>query len=217
LKRKHSFYYIYKLISNAYSVEHNEDDMNICIFAGASPLTEPEYLSLATRTGTVIAKARHLMVFGGGANGMMGAAATGAVQHDGQVIGILPKFLFEREPPHPLVSDMRVVETMHERKTLMYELADAFIALPGGFGTLEETMEIITWRQLSLHSKPLVFLGDHGFWAGVEGTFDAMFRAGFLSPRDRALASFSREPEQALELIIRTHAASQPIRSAVDA
>lgn len=83
----------------------------------------------------------------------------------------------------------------------MYELADGFIALPGGFGTLEETVEIITWRQLSLHDKPIVFLGEEGFWSGIEATFDTMFRSGFLSPRDRGLVSFTQTPEKALKLI----------------
>jgi uncharacterized protein (TIGR00730 family) len=177
--------------------------MNICIFGGASPATGQRFLDLGHRTGAAMADAGHLVVFGGGAAGMMGATATGALSRGGKVIGILPEFLFEREPPHPGVSDMRVVRTMHERKMQMYDLSDAFIALPGGFGTLEETMEVITWRQLSLHSKPIVFLGLDDFWRGIETTFDAMFASGFLSPRDRALASFTQSPEEAIECIHR--------------
>lgn len=187
--------------------------MDICIFGGASPQTEQGFLDLGYETGQAIARAGHRLVFGGGANGMMGAAANGALSCGGAVTGILPRFLFDREPPHPGVTDMRVVETMHERKALMYDNAAAFIALPGGFGTLEETLEIITWRQLSLHNKPIVFLGDHGFWAGIEGTFDAMFRSGFLSPRDRTLACFARSAEQALAAV--SQAGSQGVKAAV--
>lgn len=111
---------------------------------------------------------------------MMGSAASGALDNSGKVVGILPQFLFEREPPHPGVSDMRVVQTMHERKALMYELSDGFIALPGGFGTMEEAMEVITWRQLSLHDKPIVFLSEEGFWSGVDRSTPCSNLASFV-------------------------------------
>lgn len=175
--------------------------MNICIFGGASPAISAQYLELAAEAGAAIATAGHRMVFGGGARGVMGAAANGAVGAGGEVIGIVPQFLVDREPPHASVADIRVVQTMHERKAQMYDLSDAFIALPGGFGTLDESMEIITWRQLELHSKPVVFLGNHGFWSGVEQTFDLMRRSGFLSDADRTHAFFAATPKEAIDWI----------------
>jgi uncharacterized protein (TIGR00730 family) len=176
--------------------------VNICIFGGASPSIHSEYTELAHATGAAIAAAGHSLVFGGGARGVMGAAASGAVAAGGRVVGILPQFLCDREPPHAGIADLRIVQTMHERKAQMYELSDAFIALPGGFGTLDESMEIMTWRQLSLHTKPVVFLGSHGFWSGIEATFDLMRRTGFLSERDRHLASFAATPAEAIQTIL---------------
>lgn len=175
--------------------------MNICVFGGASPLASIDYQEMAKEVGRSIAFAGYTLIFGGGAAGMMGSAASGALEAGGKVIGILPKFLFEREPPHPRVTDMRVVETMHERKSQMYELADGFIALPGGFGTLEEVMEILTWRQLSLHKKPIFFVGGDNFWDGVRETFDKMKTCGFLTSDDRSLASFSVSPNHLLDML----------------
>ena len=133
--------------------------MKVCVFCGASPLVKDELRQLAMATGQSIAERGWRLVFGGGAHGMMGAVASGALQAGGQVLGVLPRFLFDREPPHPGVGDIQVVDTMHERKARMYAASDAFLTLPGGFGTLDETLEIITWRQLALHDKPVVFVG----------------------------------------------------------
>lgn len=175
--------------------------MKICLFGGASPNIEKTYYDFAYNVGKEIAKAGHLMVFGGGAKGIMGAAADGVVDQNGKVIGVLPNFLFTREPPHPNVSDIRVVETMHERKMQMYELADAFFVLPGGFGTFEEAMEVVTWRQLSIHDKPAIFIGIDGFWRGVKTNFDTMKDVGFLSERDYSLVCFTQSVNEALRLI----------------
>ena len=164
--------------------------MRICVFCGASPNAPETYLELARQAGRYLASSTQHIVFGGGAWGMMGALADGVIEGDGKIIGVLPKFLFDREPPHPEVSDMRVVDSMHDRKAIMYDLSDAFMVLPGGFGTMDETMEVITWWQLSIHDKPVVFLSGDGFWDGLKMTFDAMHQNGFLSDRDRSLVSF---------------------------
>jgi uncharacterized protein (TIGR00730 family) len=172
--------------------------MAICVFGGASPASASHHLELAYEVGQALARACETVIFGGGANGVMGALASGAVRSGGSVIGVLPKFLVDREPPHPEVSDIRVVDTMHARKAMMYELAEAFLVLPGGFGTLDEAMEVITWRQLCLHAKPIVFLAERPFWVGVEHTFHAMHTDGFLTDRDRSLTTFASTPSEAI-------------------
>jgi uncharacterized protein (TIGR00730 family) len=179
-------------------MNEGDDVMNVCVFCGASPLVRDEFRQLATATGELIAQRSWRLVFGGGAHGMMGAVASGALQAGGQVLGVLPRFLFDREPPHPGVADIQVVDTMHERKARMYEASDAFLTLPGGFGTLDETLEIITWRQLALHDKPVVFVGGEAFWGGLEQTFDVMYANGFLSDRDRRLVRFENSAEAAV-------------------
>ena len=182
------------------SVKHSDErnSMRVCVFCGASPHVSGEYLSLARMTGSMLAASTEHVVFGGGAGGMMGSLADGVIANDGYIIGVLPQFLFDREPPHPKVSDMRVVESMHERKAIMYDLSDVFVVLPGGFGTMDETMEAITWRQLSIHDKPVVFVGSDGFWAGIETTFETMHKSGFLSDRDRNLVAFFDSPADAV-------------------
>lgn len=173
--------------------------MRVCIFCGASPQVPDHFLRFARKTGLLLASSVEQVIFGGGAHGMMGAVADGVAEGGGNITGVLPNFLFEREPPHPKVNDIRVVDNMHERKALMYELSDAFMVLPGGFGTMDETMEVVTWRQLSLHEKPVVFVGDKGFWRGLQVTFDTMHQHGFLSERDRGLVAFFDDPEKAME------------------
>ncbi|WP_126282978.1 TIGR00730 family Rossman fold protein [Burkholderia stagnalis] len=176
--------------------------MAICVFGGASPTSASRHIKMAYQIGQELARAQKSVIFGGGANGMMGAVASGAVRSGGSVIGILPKFLFDREPPHPEVSDIRVVDSMHARKAMMYGLSEAFLVLPGGFGTLDEAIEVITWRQLSLHTKPIVFVGERLFWAGVEDTFNVMHADGFLTNRDRSLAMFVSTPTEAIVALV---------------
>ena len=176
--------------------------MRVCVFCGASPRVSEAFLRLARETGLLLASSAQSVVFGGGAVGMMGALADGVVDAGGDIIGVLPRFLFDREPPHPKVSDMRVVDSMHDRKAVMYDLSDAFMVLPGGFGTMDETMEIITWRQLSLHDKPVAFVGESDFWQGIESTFNSMHKNGFLSDEDHDLVSFFDSAEMAVRSLI---------------
>ncbi len=176
--------------------------LRVCVFCGASPKVADEFLNLALKTGRLLAPSTEHVVFGGGAWGMMGSLADGVTQAGGKVIGVLPKFLFEREPPHPDVSDIRVVDSMHDRKAIMYDLSDAFMVLPGGFGTMDETMEIITWRQLALHEKPVIFISHDNFWQGVRSTFNTMHQEGFLSDRDRSLVTFYESPDLAIRSLI---------------
>ena len=137
---------------------------SICVYCGSSESTRPEYLDLATRFGEALAARGMRLVYGGGSIGLMGRCARAAHGAGGDVLGIMPRFLERREivladVPH------RMVDTMHERKMIMFEESDAFVVLPGGIGTLEEAVETISWRRLDLHAKPVVFLSEDDFWA----------------------------------------------------
>src|SRR5919206_3359843 len=128
--------------------------MRVCVFCGSSRGNDPLFVDVARATADAL-HARGLgLVYGGGAVGLMGALADRMLELGGDVVGVIPSFLVERELAHPRVADMRIVRSMHERKALMADLADAFIALPGGWGTLEEFVEVLTWSQLGLHRKP---------------------------------------------------------------
>jgi uncharacterized protein (TIGR00730 family) len=176
-------------------------DTAVCVFCGSSATAQSELLDLAYLAGQTVAVMPAQLVFGGGGRGMMGALATGALAAGGRVKGIIPRFLTAREPPHPDVGNIHLVDNMHDRKVAMYAASQAFIVLPGGFGTLEEAFEVITWRQLGLHAKPIVFVGA-GFWNGLEYTFQTMQAAGLLSQQDRDLISFVPNPATACQLIL---------------
>lgn len=149
---------------------------SVCVYCGSSETTRPEYLDLASRLGAGIARRGLRLVYGGGSIGLMGRCAKAAHAAGGEVLGVMPRFLERREivlteVPH------RMVDTMHERKYIMFEESDAFVVLPGGIGTLEEAVETLSWRRLSLHHKPVVFLSEDDFWAPffhlVQHTIDA--------------------------------------------
>ena len=137
---------------------------SVCVYCGSSESTKPEYHELASQFGAELARRGLRMVYGGGSIGLMGRAAKAAHAGGGEVLGIMPRFLERREivldeVPHTMV------DTMHERKMLMFQESDAFVVLPGGIGTLEEAVEVLSWRRLNLHNKPVVFLDQDGFWA----------------------------------------------------
>ncbi len=137
---------------------------SICVYCGSSNTTKPEYLDLATRFGQAMAARGLRLVYGGGAVGLMGRVAKGVHDAGGEVLGIMPRFLERREITYEAVPH-RMVDTMHERKFIMFEESDAFVVLPGGIGTLEEAVETLSWRRLDLHKKPVVFLSEDDFWA----------------------------------------------------
>ncbi|HVV33244.1 MAG TPA: TIGR00730 family Rossman fold protein [Vitreimonas sp.] len=137
---------------------------SVCVYCGSSETTEPAYLDLATRFGAALAGRGLRLVYGGGSIGLMGRCAKAAFSAGGDVLGVMPKFLERREivlenVPH------RMVDTMHERKQIMFEQSDAFVVLPGGIGTLEEAVEMLSWRRLDLHQKPIIFLCEDDFWS----------------------------------------------------
>lgn len=136
---------------------------SICVFCGASKVVDEEYYDLARACGVALAERQYRLVYGGGGVGLMGTTAIAAHEAGGEVLGIIPKFLTEIEDVLTSI-EHRVVDNMHDRKHQMYEESDAFIVLPGGIGTLEETIEVISWLRLHLHSKPIVFLDHDGYW-----------------------------------------------------
>ena len=152
----------------------------LAVFLGSSPGTDPALVDLARRTGDVLAGRGIGVVYGGGGSGLMGALADGALSADGEVVGVIPGFMVEREWGRDDLTELHVVETMHERKALMAEHADAFLALPGGLGTLEEIFEAWTWRQIGVSGKPVGFLDAGGFWAPLRASLEALVAAGFV-------------------------------------
>ena len=161
--------------------------MRWCVFCGASPGNDPRYVAYATTVGAALASAGLEIVYGGGRTGLMGALADGAIAAGGRVIGIIPQQLEDSEVAHRGISDLRIVASMHERKALMAELSDGFIALPGGFGTFEEFCEAVTWVQLGIHTKPCVLANLDGYYDPLVALFDRGRDSGFISPANRAI------------------------------
>ena len=154
--------------------------MNICIFCGSSTGEDPAFADAARLTGSLIARSGHTLVYGGGNIGLMGIAADAALEAKGKVIGVIPDFLVQREVGHTGLTDLIMVNSMHERKKRMADLADAFVALPGGWGTLDELAEILTWRQLGLIDQPVGLLNVSSFFTPLLDQMKVMSDKGFL-------------------------------------
>jgi len=168
--------------------------LTLCVFCGASPGNDPAHMKLATQLGADIASRGHKLVYGGGGLGLMGAVARAAHNGGAPVTGVMPNFLKEAEKTVSGI-EHEFVETMHERKISMFERADAFIVLPGGIGTLEEAVEILSWLRLNLHVKPVIFLSDTGYWETLLATFHHVVDSGFAgeSTREDLLSASSVE------------------------
>jgi uncharacterized protein (TIGR00730 family) len=180
--------------------EAPEMPRRVCVFAGSSVGADPAYLAAAHELGGALAGRGLGLVFGATGAGLMGAVADGAIEAGGEVIGVTPRFLAEVADDHPGV-EIRVVDTLAERKLLMANLAAGFIALPGGLGTLDELAEMATWTQLGVHDKPLVLLDVLGYWSKLAELLDSMVAAGFLRPEGRALLRFESDPAAALDAL----------------
>jgi uncharacterized protein (TIGR00730 family) len=154
---------------------------SLCVYCGAAVGRDPAYRALAERLGRHIAESNVRLIYGGGRVGLMGVIADAVKAAGGQVTGIIPNFLEAREVGNRQVDELRVVDSMHARKQLMFELSDAFCILPGGFGTLDEFFEIITWRQLGQHDKPIVILNETGYWDPLLRLVEHGRRAGFMA------------------------------------
>ncbi len=159
----------------------------LCVYCGASGRGDPSHLTTATALGRRAAERGVGIVFGGGHVGLMGAVADGALAAEGRVTGVIPEILVAREAGHRGVTEMVVVDSMHARKQHMVEISDAFCILPGGLGTLDETFEILTWKQLGLHDKPVVLLNLGGYWNPLVQLLDHLVAANYASPRHARL------------------------------
>ena len=153
---------------------------NICVYCGSGPGKNPAYAKAARRLGRILAAARIGLVYGGGSLGLMGEVARSVLDHGGHVTGIIPGFLGEREHMLTEAQELLVVDDMHQRKQLMFAKSDAFVALPGGLGTLEEFVEQLTWSQLGRHARPIVLVNIDGFWDPLLVQFDSMQAEGFI-------------------------------------
>ncbi len=175
----------------------------VCVFCGSSTGTDPAHLDGARRLGSLVAGAGLGLVYGGATVGLMGAVADAALAAGGEVIGVIPHQLFSAEVPHTGLTELHQVPDMHARKALMYDLADAFVVLPGGLGTLEELFEAATWNQLGLHGrfKPLVLLSIDGFYAPLIQMLDDATAAGFVSARWRSSIATAATPADALHTL----------------
>jgi uncharacterized protein (TIGR00730 family) len=177
--------------------------MRWCVFCGSSMGSDPRFEAAAIELGTTLAEARIELVYGGGRTGLMGAVADAAMAAGGHVIGIIPQWLGDREIAHHGIPDLRIVGSMHERKALMAELSDGFIALPGGFGTLEEFCEAVTWVQLGIQHKPCVLVNLEGFYDNLLGQFDRGRAAGFISAPNREIVRVVTSVPDVLAVISR--------------
>ena len=171
----------------------------ICVFCGSNAGRDPLYVDAARNLGQLFAREGVGLVYGGGSVGLMGEVADAVLAAGGEVTGVIPHALWAREVGHRGLTDIRIVDTMHERKAMMADLADAFIALPGGLGTLEEIFEIWTWAQLGLHAKPVGFLDVNGFYAPLMEFLDQAVREKFLRPEHRAIALVDADPAALLK------------------
>jgi uncharacterized protein (TIGR00730 family) len=175
----------------------------VCVFCGSSKGEPAVYAASARHFGEVLAARGLGLVYGGGHIGLMGVVADAVLQAGGSVIGVIPRSMVERELAHRQLTELHVVETMHQRKALMAERADGFAALPGGFGTADELFEILTWRQLRLHSKPIGLLNVAGFFDPLLAWLDRAVADGFVRSEHRGLIRVAAEPESLLEGLFR--------------
>ena len=170
----------------------------IAVYCGSNQGARPEYAAAAQALGTLLAREQIDLVYGGGMVGLMGIVADAVLQHGGHVIGVIPEKLVIKEVVHEKLPDLRVVKTMHERKALMAELADGFIALPGGYGTFEEFFEVLAWGQLGWHKKPFGLLDIAGFYQPLMAFLDHARNEGFIRPQHRELVLVADSAEKIL-------------------
>jgi uncharacterized protein (TIGR00730 family) len=173
----------------------------VCVFCGSSPGSDPEYARVARDVGTLLARNSVGLVYGGGKTGLMGEIADAVLDAGGEVTGVIPGHLGTREVAHTGLTELRVVKTMHERKAMMADLADGFVGLPGGLGTMEEFFEVATWSQLGIHAKPAVLLNVRGYYDLVLRFLDHAVDQGFLRADHRTLIATCHETDTILETL----------------
>jgi uncharacterized protein (TIGR00730 family) len=173
----------------------------VAVFCGSAFGSDPAFREEATALGEAIAKAGLVLVYGGACRGLMGAVADAALAHGGHVIGVLPDALKGREIAHTGLTSLEVVPTMHDRKARIHALSNAFIVLPGGYGTFEELLEAITWAQIGLHAKPCILINTAGYWNGLLAFLDTAVAAGFIERRNMSLFRVAESAEDALLML----------------
>ena len=174
----------------------------VAVYCGSASGARPEYIEEAQRLGTMIAELGLGLVYGGASIGLMGAVADAALAGGAEVIGILPEVLIPYEIAHVGLTRLEAAGSMHERKARMVELADAFLILPGGYGTLDELMEVVTWAQLRMHQKPCVLINTADYWDGLLAFLDSTVTEGFVKPRNRTLIRVAADSAEALRLVL---------------
>ena len=173
----------------------------ICVFCGSSVGNDAAYADAAQAMGALIARRGLGLVYGGGNVGLMGVIADAAIAHGGEVIGVIPRALADREIAHTGITELRVVDSMHARKAMMAELSDGFVAMPGGVGTFEEFFEVVTWTQLGLHRKPSGLLNVRGFYTPLAAFIDQAVSDGFIKPVHRAAIAVDDDAERLLDTL----------------
>jgi len=171
----------------------------VCVYAGSNPGSHPAYAEAARALAGTMAARSIGLVYGGGKVGLMGVLADAMIEAGGEAIGVMPRSLIDREIGHPGLTELKVVDSMHERKALMAELSDAFVAVPGGIGTLEELIEVYTWSQLGIHDKACGVLNVRGYYDHLAALLDHAVAEGFLRPQHRAVLSVADEPAELLD------------------
>lgn len=183
---------------------------SICVYCGSRPGDTPEFAAMARQVGSWIGQHDGQLVYGGGHNGLMGIMADAALAAGGRVIGVIPKALVEKEWAHTGCTELHIVENMHERKRIMAEHADAFLALPGGIGTLEEFFEVWTWRQLGYHDKPVGLLNMNGFYDSLLTFLGSAVKAGFMNDWQMDLIRTGSDAEPLLEALVEAAGMTAP-------
>jgi uncharacterized protein (TIGR00730 family) len=171
----------------------------VCVYAGSNPGSDPAYAEAARALARLLAERGIGLVYGGGNVGLMGVLADTALDAGGEVIGVMPQALVDREIGHRGLTELRIVGSMHDRKALMADLSDAFVAVPGGIGTLEELIEVYTWSQLGIHSKACGVLNVRGYYDALAAFLDHAVEEGFLRPQHRAVLSVASDPGELLD------------------
>ncbi|MEQ8333917.1 TIGR00730 family Rossman fold protein [Nisaea sp.] len=174
---------------------------SICVFCGSSGRVDEAYRQAATRFGTLVGEKGYDLVYGGGHVGLMGIAADAALAAGASVVGVIPKFLQDYEVGHDGLNELVVTDNMHDRKRIMYERSDAFVILPGGLGTMDETFEVVTWTQLGLSAKPVVLANINGFWDPLVGLIDHLVTTGFAREENRSIIQVANSVDEIFPMV----------------
>lgn len=191
----------------------NTPPFSICVYCGSRTGHSPAYAQAAREVGRVIGERGWQLVYGGGKVGLMGVVADAVMAHGGRVVGVIPRMLMEREVGHTDLHELHVVDTMHQRKQMMAERVQAFLALPGGIGTLEELFEVWTWRQIGYHARPIGLLNVGGYYDALLAFLGQTVTHGFLGDTQRDVLQVGEEPA---ELVLRLHARAETATAQAD-